>query len=318
MPYQKPSTGLTIIIPLFNECESLPELYQRITHEMSLLNYNYEIIFVDDGSTDGSFGIINELRSQDSCVKGVRLRKNFGKSLALNEGFRFSSGDLLVTMDADLQDDPIEIPRMLDKINEGYDLVSGWKKERKDSVFSKNIPSMLFNLVVSWGSGLKLHDFNCGFKVYRRSVVEKLYLYGDMHRFVPALAHSHGFKVTEIPVKHHTRRFGVSKFGLSRFTHGLFDFLTVLFLVKFLKRPMHFFGGLGSIVSLFGILICIYLTLMWFSGEAIGHRPLLILGILLVIVGIQLVTTGLLAELYIYNSRKHDHGENVEERLGFV
>jgi hypothetical protein len=219
-------------------------------------------------------------------------------------------------MDADLQDDPKEIPRLIDKLNEGYDLVSGWKKIRKDSIISKNIPSKLFNMMVRWGSGLKLHDFNCGFKAYRRAVAEKLHLYGEMHRFVPALVHAQGYRVTEIPVKHHPRKFGVSKFGLTRFTHGFFDFMTVVFLMKFLKRPMHFFGGLGSLVSALGIVICAYMTYLWFAGEMIGHRPLLILGVLLIIVGMQMVTTGLVAEMLNYNNRKHDSGEIVEEWLG--
>lgn len=313
---EKSKPKLSIVIPLFNEHESIFELYHCIVREIRAIGCGYEIIFIDDGSTDASFDLIRELQKNDECVKGIRLRRNFGKSLALNEGFRRASGDILITMDADLQDDPEEIPRLIDKLNEGYDLVSGWKKIRKDSIISKNIPSKLFNMMVRWGSGLKLHDFNCGFKAYRRVVAEKLHLYGEMHRFVPALVHAQGYRVTEISVKHHPRKFGVSKFGLTRFTHGFFDFMTVVFLMKFLKRPMHFFGGLGSLVSALGIVICTYLTYLWFAGEMIGHRPLLILGVLLIIVGMQMVTTGLVAEMLNYNNRKHDSGEIVEEWLG--
>lgn len=313
---QESKMELSIVIPLLNEHESIPELYQSIVREVSVMNCVYEIIFVDDGSTDGSFDLISKLHENHECVRGIRLRRNFGKSLALNEAFRRANGDIVITMDADLQDDPKEIPKLIDKLNEGYDLVSGWKKIRKDSVISKNIPSKLFNTMVGWGSGLKLHDFNCGLKAYRRAVVEKLHLYGEMHRFVPALVHAQGYRVTEIAVKHHPRKFGESKFGMTRFTHGFFDFMTVIFLMKFLKRPMHFFGGLGSLVSALGIVICAYLTYLWFAGEIIGHRPLLILGVLLIIVGMQMVTTGLVAEMLNYNNRKHDNSEIVEEWLG--
>lgn len=315
--YSKLSEKLSIVIPLLNEHESITELYNRIMCELGLMACDYEIIFIDDGSNDGSFDIISKLRNSNDCVKGIRLRRNFGKSIALNEGFRRVSGDIVITMDADLQDDPSEIPRLVERLNEGYDLVSGWKKIRKDSIISKNIPSKIFNKVVRLATGLELHDFNCGLKAYRRAVVEKLYLYGEMHRFVPALVHAQGYKVTEIPVKHHSRRFGVSKFGLARFTHGFFDFITVGFLIKFLKRPMHFFGGLGALISMIGFVFCVYLTVLWFAGEVIGNRPLLILGVLLIIVGMQLVTTGLVAEMLNFNNRKRDNSEVTEELLGF-
>lgn len=307
---------LSVVIPLLNEQQSLEELYRCIVHEMKMLECAYEIIFIDDGSTDASFDVIRMLREHDPFVKGIRLRRNFGKSMALNEGFRLAKGEILITMDADLQDDPKEIPRLIEKLNEGYDLVSGWKKVRKDPVLSKNFPSKLFNMMVRWGSGLNLHDFNCGFKAYRRSVVERLYLYGELHRFIPAFVHAQGYKVAEIPVAHHSRRFGKSKFGLTRFAHGFFDFLTVIFLTKFLKRPMHLFGGLGSLISVVGFVICSYLTFLWFSGEVIGHRPLLILGVLLIIVGMQMVSTGLVAEMMNYGNRNVDNDGIVDEWLG--
>lgn len=311
------SLNVSFVVPLLNEQHSLDELHQRIVQEMQKVGLTYEIIFIDDGSSDGSFDVIKKLREQNSAVKGIRFRRNFGKSLALNEGFRHAKGEILITMDSDLQDDPKEIPRFIDKINKGYDLVSGWKKDRKDPVLRKNIPSKFFNLMLRSGSGLKLHDFNCGFKAYRRSAVEKLHLYGELHRFIPALVHAQGYKVTEIPVDHSSRRYGKSKFGLSRFANGFFDFLTVVFLTKFLKRPMHFFGGLGSLVSAIGFVICGYLTYLWFSGAAIGHRPLLILGVLLIIVGMQMMMTGLVAEMINYRNRSFNNEGIVDEWLGY-
>lgn len=313
----KDSVNISIVVPLLNERQSLVELHHRVVQEMQTLGMSYEFLFIDDGSSDGSFDVVRTLQDKDSNVKGIRFRRNFGKSLALNEGFRHAKGKILITMDADLQDDPKEIPRFIDKLNEGYDLVSGWKKERKDPLLSKNLPSKLFNLMLRWGSGLKLHDFNCGFKAYRRATVEKLHLYGELHRFVPALVHAQGYRVAEIPVDHAARRFGKSKFGLTRFSHGFFDFLTVIFLTKFLKRPMHFFGGLGSFVSAIGIVICGYMTWLWIFGEAIGHRPLLTLGVLLIIVGMQMITTGLIAEMVNYRHRSFNNEGIVDEWLGY-
>lgn len=308
---------LSIIIPAYNERESIPELYQAIIHVMQEIDSEFEVIFIDDGSVDGSFDIIKSLNQNDPCVKGLRLRRNFGKSASLNKGFRLATGDLLITMDADLQDDPREIPNFISKLNEGFDLVSGWKKLRKDPLLRKNLPSKVFNWIVCLGSGLKLHDFNCGFKAYRRNAIDKMTLYGEMHRFIPALLYAKGYKVTEIPVQHHARRYGKSKFGISRFAHGLFDFITVMFLTKYLKKPMHLFGTMGSMVSLLGFLICLYLTVLWFSGEVIGHRPLLSLGVLLIIVGMQMITTGFVAEMMNYNNRNRDQEDIVEECLGF-
>lgn len=314
---RKNSVNISIVVPLLNERQSLEELHQRVVQEMQSLDVTYELLFIDDGSSDGSFDVIRALQVRDLNIKGIRFRRNFGKSLALNEGFRHAKGDILITMDADLQDDPKEIPRFINKINEGYDLVSGWKKERKDPLLSKNLPSKIFNMIMRFGTGLNLHDFNCGFKAYRRSAIEKLHLYGELHRFIPALVHSQGYKVSEIPVEHASRRFGKSKFGLTRFSHGFFDFLTVIFLTKFLKRPMHFFGSLGSLVSAIGFVICGYLTWLWISGEVIGHRPLLTLGVLLIIVGMQMVTTGLVAEMVNYRHRSFNSEGIVDEWLGY-
>jgi glycosyltransferase involved in cell wall biosynthesis len=297
---------LSFIIPLLNEAKSLDTLYEKIVHVLKPYDYNYELIFVDDGSTDASFKTIQEIREKDPSVKIIRFRKNFGKSAALNQGFRFAKGDIIFTLDADLQDDPKEIPRFISKINEGFDLVSGWKQSRKDSVLMKNLPSKLFNFAVGHIVGLKIHDYNCGFKAYRKQLAKNLSLYGDLHRYIPALAFSQGYKVTEIPVEHHARRHGKSKFGLERFTHGLFDFLTITFLIKFLKRPMHFFGWFGGILSTFGFGVCLYLSVLWFGGESIGNRPLLILGILLILIGMQMLSTGLIAEMIVHSQKRSE------------
>jgi glycosyltransferase involved in cell wall biosynthesis len=308
---------VSILIPLFNEGKSINELYLGITKVLRKHNFNYEIIFVDDGSTDDSFEIIRSLQYKDSNVRAIRFRRNFGKSMALDQGFRKTRGEIVITMDADLQDDPKEIPRFIAKVEEGFDLVSGWKESRKDSVLTKNLPSKLFNFVVRTVSGAKLHDFNCGFKAYRRHFVKSLTLYGDLHRFIPALAFAQGYKVAEISVRHHARPHGKSKFGLERFSRGFFDFLTVTFLTKFLKRPMHFFGWLGGLFFLGGFVSCFYLTVLWWFGEAIGHRPLLILGVLLILVGVQMVSTGLIAEMITYGRQKREQEDFVEEILGW-
>jgi len=302
---------ISFVIPVFNEQNSLYELYDLIALEMSAVD-DYEVIFVDDGSNDSSFEVIQQLLQKDSRIKGLKLRRNFGKSVALDEGFKFAQGDIIITLDADLQDDPREVPRLIAKLNEGYDLVSGWKQQRKDHVLSKNIPSILFNYMVGMMSGLKLHDYNCGFKVYSKKLVKRLSLYGGLHRYIPAIAHSLGFKVTEIPVVHHPRQYGKSKYGIERFSHGLFDFITIVFLTRYLKRPMHFFGWFGILFFSSGFGVCSYLTVLWLIGEKIGTRPLLILGVLLILVGIQFIFTGLIAEMITYNSQK-EAGEDIVE-----
>jgi len=288
---------ISFVIPVFNEDKSLEKLYGKITIQMKSITENYDIIFVDDGSSDNSFERLKNLSSKDSRVAVIKLRKNFGKSAALHEGFKFAQGDVIFTMDADLQDDPKEVPNFITKLNEGYDLVTGWKQQRKDPVLGKKMPSKLFNYMTNLVSGVKLHDHNCGFKAYRKKLAKKLFLYGDLHRYIPALSHSMGFKVTEISVEHHVRPYGKSKYGIERFYHGFFDFLTIVFLTKYLKRPMHLFGWFGGVISLLGFLICTYLSILWLLGEAIGGRPLLILGVLLIIVGIQFFLAGIIAEM---------------------
>jgi glycosyltransferase involved in cell wall biosynthesis len=229
------------------------------------------------------------------------LRKNFGKSIALREGFFRTRGSYVVTIDGDLQDEPSELPTLINKIEEGWDLVTGWKVDRQDPL-EKKLPSAFFNSVTSFFSGLKLHDYNCGFKIYREEVTKSLPLYGELHRFIPVLAHWQGFKVAEVPVQHNPRRYGKTKFGLNRYIRGFFDFVSVFFLTRYLHRPMHFFGKIGIVLCISGFLICSYLTMLWLYGQKIGDRPLLLLGILLIIIGIQSFSTGLLAELMTLKS----------------
>lgn len=238
---------VSIIIPLLNEAESLHELAERIHAEATKMKWSYEMIFVDDGSTDGSFEVIKKIKEKNPSVKAIRFRKNFGKSDALAQGFKIASGTYVITMDADLQDDPAEIPNLIHKLEEGYDLVSGWKKTRHDPI-GKTIPSKFFNFITRLMTGIKLHDFNCGLKAYRHAVIKDVSLYGELHRYIPALAKWEGYsRITEIPVQHHPRKYGYSKFGLSRFIKGFLDLVTVLFLSRYVKRPLHFFGLIGMV-----------------------------------------------------------------------
>jgi glycosyltransferase involved in cell wall biosynthesis len=298
---------LSFVIPVFNEEESLSILCNEIKGHIPN-EYTYEILFIDDGSTDNSFKVLKELAEKDANIKLIKLRKNFGKSAALNLGFRQSTGEIVFTMDADLQDDPADILRMLEKLEEGYDLVSGWKKNRKDGI-EKRLPSKLFNKVTSILSGIKLRDFNCGYKAYRREVIDSIDIYGEMHRYIPVLAYRKGFRITEIPIEHHKREFGKSKYGFERYLRGLFDSLTSTFLTRFYDRPMHFFGRVGLLLFTIGFIICSVLTYRWFMYGAFNVRPLLMLGILLIILGVQSVSTGFLGELIVdatYRSRYNE------------
>ncbi len=304
------SKFISVVIPLFNEQDTLDQLGEEIKSVFDKLAYDYELIFVDDGSTDNSLMIIKEMQTKDPKIRLLKLRKNFGKSTALSAGFKEARGEIVLTMDADLQDDPREITNFIDKIQEGFDLVSGWKKVRHDPL-SKTLPSKLFNKVVNVLTGLKIHDLNCGFKAYRQEVVKNIRVYGEMHRYIPVLAFEKGYKVTEIVVQHHARKFGKSKFGLERFARGLFDAITVTFVIKYSQRPMHFFGILGFLSFALGVLIGLYLTVLWFVGESIGDRPLLILVVILILLGVQFISTGLLAELLVKNNFREDN--RVEE-----
>lgn len=288
---------LSIVIPAYNEKASLPELLEKIMQAMKPVNLCYEILVVDDGSVDGTFELLKSLKEQYACLRAISFRRNYGKSPALSEGFKLVRGKVVVTMDADLQDEPAEIPNLLEKLEEGYDLISGWKKVRQDP-FTKTIPSRIFNFVTSQLTGISIHDFNCGLKAYRREVTSALQVYGELHRFLPVLAHWMGFRIAEIPVIHHPRRYGKSKFGIARFFNGFFDLLTVLFLTRFKTSPLHIFGMVGMVSFLIGFFIESFLTIYWFLGHGIGQRPLFFLGILLIIVGIQFIGFGFLAEMF--------------------
>ena len=305
---------ITFVIPMYNEEGSLALLYEKIIQNTAN-KYKYEIIFVDDGSTDGSVTVIRKIIEDDPNVHLIVFRKNFGKAAALQAGFRNSKGDIIITMDADLQDDPSEISHFIDKINEGYDLVSGWKKERHDPL-EKRLPSKLFNKVTSHLSGVQLHDFNCGFKAYRREVVENIDVYGELHRYIPVLAYRKGFKITEIVVHHNKREYGKSKYGFERYLRGLFDSITVAFLGKFYDRPMYFFGKIGLLLLGVGALICGYLTVLWFLGQGIGGRPLLMLGVLSIILGVQMFSIGFLGDMLVdatYHDRYNE--SHIKEKL---
>ena len=287
---------ISVVLPVLNEHGSLSQLYEEIVDVLDGLGNEYEILFVDDGSTDGSTELCREYVERDPRVVLVELRRRFGKATALQAGFRAVRGDYVITMDADLQDDPKEIPRFIQGLEAGYDLMCGWKENRKDPI-SKRWPSKLFNFVTSRASGLSLQDFNCGFKAYRRDVVEGLDIYGELYRYIPVVVHSKGFRVGELPVSHRARSFGKSKYGLERFFRGPFDLLTILFLSVFRRRPLHLFGPIGVSVGLLGLCVNFYLAIVWFTGQAIGDRPLLMLGTLMIIVGIQILIFGLLGEM---------------------
>lgn len=302
------------MVPLYNEEESLPELTKRI--EEALNGFFYELIFVDDGSKDGSWERITALSEEKSFIKAIRLRKNYGKSSALQAGFDDASGNYIVTLDADLQDDPFEIPQMISTLKNGNDLVSGWKKKRHDP-FSKTIPSRFFNAVTRWTTGIKLNDFNCGLKAYRREVIDNISLYGELHRYIPLLAKWQGYdRISEQEVKHHPRKFGKTKFGLSRFMNGFLDLVTLLFVGRYMQRPMHFFGTAGFIFSAVGFVINAYIAVLKiFYGVPIGNRPLFFLGILLMVVGVQLFSIGFLGEM-INKNREKSFKPGISKKIG--
>ena len=295
--------NITIIIPVYNEELSINSLYNEIKPIVSNHFDEYEIIFIDDGSNDSSFKIINEILLNDSHVIVIQLNRNYGKSDALNEGFKLAQYSHIVTLDADLQDDPNEIIKLVNILDEDWDCVSGWKKNRKDP-FSKTIPSFFFNKFINFLSGLKLHDLNCGIKAYKKEAIQSLSIYGGLHRYIPLLLFNNGYKVTESVVNHRPRLHGHTKYGKSRFFHGIFDFLTIYFLKKYFNKPMYFFGSIGLLLSSIGLLINFYLSILWFQGTYIGNRPLFFLGILLIVVGIQSLSIGLIGELIVNTSRK--------------
>ncbi len=296
--------GISAVVPLLDERDSLPELAQRLTAVLvSLAGGNYEVIFVDDGSRDDSFEIIRQLNAANPHIRGIRFRRNYGKSAALAVGFERARYGLVVTLDADLQDDPDEIPKLLAVLDRGYDVVSGWKHVRHDPL-EKRLPSKLFNAVTSLVSGIRLHDFNCGLKAYRAEVVKTLAIYGEMHRYIPALAHWEGFRVTELPVQHHRRKYGRSKFGASRYVKGFLDLLTVVLTTRYLKRPLHLFGSIGTLLLMAGFGIALVLTIEWaLGGTYLTNRPLLLMAVAFMIVGMQLISIGLIGELVVRQSQ---------------
>jgi glycosyltransferase involved in cell wall biosynthesis len=317
MPAQE--VAISVVIPVLNEAQSVQELYEKLSAKLDELGQSYEIIFVDDGSTDKTFAELKRLHDEHvGIVRVIRFRRNFGKTPALVAGFSRCRGAIIFTMDGDLQDDPAEIPNFLTRLDEGYDLVSGWKSPRLDPV-SKTFPSRVFNGLVSGMTGVHLHDINNGFKAYRREVIEDshLKLYGEFHRFVPVMAHWRGFRVTEIKVKHHPRKYGVSKFGARRFARGLIDLLNVLFLTTFLRTPLRLFGPLGFWTVLLGVAIDAYVVIRsyWFTHEPIHNQPLLFVGILFLIFGVQFILTGLQSEMIRHYAFRSDEEYSIRQEL---
>ncbi|MFM7929909.1 MAG: glycosyltransferase family 2 protein [Pirellula sp.] len=312
--------SISVVIPLLNESETLPELVRRI--DASIEGNPPEIVFVDDGSSDHSWQVIEGLAASRGSMRAIRFRRNFGKAAALAAGFKEASGDILITMDADLQDDPKEIPRMLGKLDEGYDVVSGWKQKRLDP-WHKRWPSLVFNAILRFFSRLPLHDFNCGFKAYRREVLQEIDLYGEMHRFVPVLASARGFRVAEIAVEHHPRLHGFSKYGWSRIPKGLLDLATVVFLTRFRYRPQHLLGGLGGVLFSIGSCLLLVLIGLWVWTRLAGYenplhlheRASFFVAILLIVVGMQAFATGLIAELLVANYNPSRNVYSIERRI---
>ncbi len=307
---------VTIVVPGLNEAESLPLLAEQVKQALDGQT-TYELIFIDDGSTDQTWSVIQELHEADSSVRGIRLRKNFGKAMALAAGFERARAEVVVMMDADLQDDPADLPKMLDEIARGLDVVVGWKVDRLDPL-NRRVFSKVFNTTVGLVTGVRLHDMNCGFKAYRREVLQSIPIYGDLFRFIPVLASWQGFSVGEIPVHHRARQFGRSRYGLERILRGFFDLLSVTFLTRYSRKPMHLFGLIGLLFIFLGLLVSGYLTVLWFQGQPIGNRPLLLLGVLLILVGAQSFSIGLLGEFMTFQYHRKDERERlpVRESIG--
>ncbi len=289
---------LSLVVPIYNEYESLPRLINKIEEVMTPLNYIYEIVCVDDGSTDGSSNLLKEMASQHPNLSVILFRRNYGQTAAMAAGFDYARGKVIITLDGDLQNDPADIPMLLAKLNEGYDLVSGWRKKRQDHQVTRLLPSKIANWLIGRVTGVKLHDYGCSLKAYRAEVVRDMNLYGELHRFLPALAHIEGARITEIPVNHYARQFGKSKYGLGRTFRVVMDLVTVYFMKRFLTKPMYVFGLLGMLSMVAGFLLGLYLTILKFGfAQQIGDRPLLILAVVLFLTGVQLFCFGLLAEL---------------------
>ena len=307
---------VSVIVPLLDEEDSIAELFRQIDEVLSG-KYSYEVIYVDDGSSDNSWKVIAGLHEKNPNVRGIGFRRNYGKSVALQKGFEMAKGDYVITMDADLQDDPAEIPGLIAKIEEGYDLVSGWKKRRRDPI-SKTIPSRFFNFVTSLATGIKLNDFNCGLKAYRNEVIKNIRLYGELHRYIPFIAYEQGYtRIGEKVVNHREREHGESKFGLSRFIKGFLDLITLLFLSSYMRRPMHFFGSIGTFFLILGGGIVLYLTIMRLFFEVyLTNRPLFLFGILFLMLGVQFFSIGFLGEMWTQSQNKEAADQvNIRKRL---
>jgi glycosyltransferase involved in cell wall biosynthesis len=294
---------ISVVVPAFNEAESIPELHRELSAALERLGRSWEVIYVDDGSRDGTDQVLEEVTAREPRARGVSLRRNFGKSAALAVGFRIARGRWIATLDSDLQDDPAELPRLLSALQGGLDLVSGWKQKRKDP-FSKRFPSKVYNLVTSWVVGLRLHDFNCGFKLYRREVTDAIQVYGELHRVLPALAHWQGFRVGEVPVRHRVRRHGRSKFGVARFANGFLDLTSAAFISTSALKPLHVFGRIGGLFLLLGSGISLWFLAQWATGTPMRTRPLMLFAGWCLLTGIQLILMGLLGEM-IANMRSH-------------
>lgn len=288
---------VSVVVPLLDERESLEELYRRLTAVLDETTSGHELIFIDDGSTDDSLDLLLRLREGDRRVKIISFNRNYGKSAALSEGFRVARGDVVVTIDADLQDNPDEIPGLIEKLDEGADLVSGWKVDRHDPI-AKTFPSKVWNVFTSMVSGIKIHDFNCGLKAYRGEVVKRVSVYGELHRFIPVLAAWEGFRVTEKEVSHFARKYGKSKYGARRFLNGIFDLMTVLFITRRATSPLHFFGRVAMLFFTVGTIITLYFLILWISGRGLHVRPLMVGGLIMIVIAIQIGSMGLLAELF--------------------
>jgi glycosyltransferase involved in cell wall biosynthesis len=308
---------VTVLVPAWNEAESLPVLHAEIVAVLTTLGRTWEVLYVDDGSRDGTDEAIAALAAADPRVRGVSLRRNFGKSAALATGFELARGEWVVTMDADLQDDPAELPRLVEQLERGYDLVSGWKQDRKDPI-TKTVPSRLFNAVTSMAAGIRLHDFNCGFKIYRREVTQAIEVYGEFHRFLPALAHWAGFRVGEVVVRHRARRFGRSKFGAARFVNGFLDLMSAAFISTSALKPLHVFGRIGLGFLTLGAAIGVWFVVQWVNGAPMRVRPLMLFGMGLAVIGIQLILMGLLGEMIAHHGARRSYPArrryNLDER----
>jgi len=297
---------ITVLIPAWNEAESIPVLHREIVAALEALGQSWEVLYVDDGSRDGTDQAIAALAAADPRVRGVSLRRNFGKSAALATGFELARGEWVVTMDADLQDDPAELERLVGQLESGYDLVSGWKQSRKDPI-TKTVPSRLFNAVTSWAAGIRLHDFNCGFKIYRREVTQAIEVYGEFHRFLPALAHWAGFRVGEVPVRHRARRYGKSKFGAARFINGFLDLMSAAFISTSALKPLHVFGRIGLLFLALGAADGAWFVWQWAHGEPMRVRPMMLFGMGLAVIGIQLILMGLLGEMIAHHGARRSY-----------